>query len=101
MGPIFQSLRCLALALLLATPTFAQTAGRPQDGFYSGAANGQVSGQANGQVSGRVDGRASKIEGVPPSVGDVAKSNPPVERRNRLPNNAESMDAVVRPGLQK
>lgn len=100
MSRTLRTLYCLALAPLLATPALAQGAGRPQDGFYSGQSNGQVSGQSNGQVSGRVDGRASKTEGSPPSAGDASKANPPVDARERLPNNAESMDAVVRPGLK-
>ena len=66
-------MRSTALVLLvLATSSssvFAQQLGRPQDGFYSG--------QANGQVDLRVDGRASKNEGFPPSAAD--KNNSAVE----------------------
>ena len=100
MSWILRSIGWLVLVSLSATSAFAQREGRPQDGFYSGQSNGQVNGQSNGQVSGRVDGRPNKTEGVPPTVGDTSKNNPPVERRDRLPNNAESMDAIVRPGLK-
>jgi hypothetical protein len=100
LGQISKTLGCLVLVSLSVTSASAQSAGRPQDGFYSGQSNGQVGGQSNGQVTGRVDGRASKTEGLPPSAGDASISNPPVERRERLPNNAESMDAIVRPGLK-
>jgi hypothetical protein len=88
-------------SMLTATSAQTQQAGRPQDGFYSGQSNGQVGGQSNGLVTGRVDGRANKNEGAPPTVGEAAKNDPPVEKRDRVPNNAESMDAVVRPGLQR
>lgn len=101
MDKIFGSIGCLVLSLLLPLSAFAQTTGRPQDGFYSGQSNGQVSGQSRGQVSGRIDGRANKNEGVPPAVGDVSKRSPPIEKNNRLPNDAESMDTIARPGLQR
>jgi hypothetical protein len=80
-------------------PSFAQDAGRPQDGFYSGQSNGQVGGQSNGQITGRVDGRANRNEGIQPSAGDTSKQIAPVDRG--AVNDAESMDAVVRPGLQR
>ena len=86
---------------LTVTPVPAQQAGRAQDGFYSGQSNGQAGGQSNGQVGERVDGRANKNEGVPPTTGDASKKNAPVERNERIPNNAESMDSIVRPGLQR
>ena len=88
-------------SMLTAVSAQAQQAGRPQDGFYSGQANGQVSGQSNGQVTGRVDGRANKNEGVPPTVGDASKTAVPSNRVGGYPNDAEAMDAIVRPGLQR
>lgn len=87
----------LATATFLAMTTLAiaQTVGRPQDGFYSGQSNGQSVGQATG----RVDGRANHQEGVPPAAGDAIKNAPPVT--SGVPQNAESMDVIVRPGLQR
>jgi len=83
----------LAIAIaLLASPAFAQSEGRPQDGFYSG--------QSNGQVDERVDGRATRNEGLPPSAAD---------RDNRIKENPISqsdcaeVDALApdaRPGYQ-
>jgi hypothetical protein len=74
----------------------AQEVGRPQDGFYSGQSNGQYSGQTND----RVDGRANRNEGVPPAAGDVNKQIQTAPDRSS-PTNAESMDSVVRPGVQR
>jgi len=78
----------------------AQEVGRPQDGFYSGQSNGQYSGQASGQADSRVDGRANRNEGVPPAAGDVNKQIRTAPAPSS-PTNAESMDAVVRPGVQR
>jgi hypothetical protein len=88
----------LALSSMIGSGS-AQDVGRPQDGFYSGQSNGQSSGQSFGQADGRVDGRASKTEGVPPSSGDGVKQAAPVGRAG--PTDAESMDPIVRPGLQR
>jgi hypothetical protein len=88
-------------SVLTAASVQAQQAGRPQDGFYSGQSNGQANGQSNGQVTGRVDGRANKNEGAPPTVGDASKGNVPSNRMGGYPNDAESMDAIVRPGVQR
>ena len=88
-------------SMLTAAPALTQQAGRSQDGFYSGQSNGQISGQSNGQVTGRVDGRANKTEGVPPTVGDASKKPAPSDRVGGYPNDAESMDAIVRPGVQR
>ena len=74
----------------------AQEVGRPQDGFYSGQSNGQYSGQTND----RVDGRANRNEGVPPAAGDVNKQIQTAPDRSS-PTNAESMDSMVRPGVQR
>jgi hypothetical protein len=65
----------LAVLILvgLSSPLLAQSAGRRQDGFYSGQTNSQYSGQYYGQVDPRVDGRGSHSEGLPPSAAD--KSN--------------------------
>jgi hypothetical protein len=79
--------------IVTATPTLAQQVGRTQDGFYSG----QTGFQSNGQIRERVDGRANRNEGVPPSTGDAAKRAAPVDRA--VGNDAESVDAVERPGL--
>lgn len=78
----------------------AQEVGRPQDGFYSGQLNGQYSGQTSGQANDRVDGRANRNEGVPPAAGDVNKQIQTAPDRSS-PTNAESMDSVVRPGVQR
>lgn len=102
MVQILRSIVLSGLALVFAaSAALPQSTGRPQDGFYSGRSNGQAGGQSNGQVSGRVDGRANKNEGVPPATGDATKKNPPVQRNDSVPNDAESMDAIVRPGLQR
>jgi hypothetical protein len=82
-----------AMLMIISTPSFAQQTGRPQDGFYSG----QTTGQSNGQAS--VDGRDNRKEGVPPSAGDASRQAAPVNRG--APNDAESMDAILRPGLQR
>jgi hypothetical protein len=82
--------------IALTTATFAQEVGRPRDGFYSG----QTGAQSNGQVSGRVDGRANRNEGVPPATGDANKKIQVIPDRPP-PTNAESMDSIVRPGIQK
>jgi hypothetical protein len=37
---------------LLASPAFAQSEGRPQDGFYSGQSNGQVDERVKGSMEG-------------------------------------------------
>ena len=88
-------------SILTAAPTLAQQSGRPQDGFYSGQSNGQVSGQSNGQATERIDGQANKNEGVPPTVGDATRTTVPSNRVGGYPNDAESMDPVVRPGVQR
>lgn len=58
----------LALLALLGSSAsvFAQGAGRPQDGFYSG----QYSGQYSGRYNPRVDGRGGHNQGFPPSAAD-------------------------------
>jgi len=90
-------MRSLSFLLLFGTLTsaYAQQPGRSQDGFYSG----QTTGQSNSPSNGRVDGRANRNEGQPPEVGDAVKQ----ENNRSAPssNNAESMDAIVRPGLQR
>jgi hypothetical protein len=78
----------------------AQESGRPQDGFYSGQSNSQYNGQANGQIDSRVDGRANRNEGAAPAAGDASKQNQIMPDRSS-PTNAEAMDSVVRPGLQR
>jgi hypothetical protein len=86
----------MALSLLLAistcSPSIAQQLGRPQDGFYSG--------QANGQVDERVDGRANKNEGLPPSAAD--KANRRFENPISQDDCAEvaAMNPDARPGWQ-
>jgi hypothetical protein len=77
---------------LLASPSFAQDGGRPQDGFYSG--------QSNGQVDERVDGRGSHNEGLPPSAADKdnwLRENP-LSQNDCAEVNAVAPDA--RPGWQ-
>jgi hypothetical protein len=70
----------------------AQQFGRPQDGFYSG--------QANGQVDTRVDGRANHNEGLPPSTADRANRifDNPVNQSDFAEVDAMAPDA--RPGWQ-
>jgi hypothetical protein len=75
--------------------TWAQDAGRRQDGFYSGQSNSQSSGQSDG----RVDGRANKNEGAQPSSGDAVKQAPPIGKAG--PTDAEAMDAIVRPNAPR
>jgi hypothetical protein len=84
----------------LAGSVSAQEVGRPQDGFYSGQSNSQYSGQTSGQADSRVDGRANRKEGVPPAAGDVNKQNQTAPDIS-APTSAESMDSVVRPGVQR
>ena len=93
----------VAVGLVFASLTgavSAQEVGRPQDGFYSGQSNNQYSGQTSGQANSRVDGRANRNEGVPPTAGDVNKHIQAAPDRSP-PTNAETMDAVVRPGVQR
>jgi hypothetical protein len=73
-------------------PLVAQQWGRPQDGFYSG--------QANGQVDTRIDGRANHNEGLPPSAADRANRifNNPVYQSDCAEIDAIAPDA--RPGWQ-
>ena len=78
----------------------AQEAGRSQDGFYSGQSNSQYSGQTSGQADPRVDGRANRREGVAPAAGDVSKQIQTTPDQS-APTSAESMDSVVRPGVQR
>ena len=68
------------------------TVGRPQDGFYSG--------QANGQVDTRIDGRANHNEGLPPSAADRANRifDNPVNQTDCVEVDAIAPDA--RPGWQ-
>ena len=70
---------------------------------YGGAANGQYSGQysgqSNGQVNEQVDGRADHDRSPPYNAGEATKQVPPVDQRPA--NDAQSMDAVERPGLQQ
>jgi hypothetical protein len=93
----------VAVGIVLCTlsgPVTAQEAGRPQDGFYSGQSNSQYSGQTSGQLDSRVDGRASRKEGVAPAAGDVNRQIQTAPDRSAA-TNAESMDSVVRPGVQR
>ena len=82
----------LLLAIPASSPSTAQELGRPQDGFYSG--------QANGQVDERVDGRANKNEGLPPSAADKANRtfDNPVSQDDCAEVSALKPDA--RPGWQ-
>jgi hypothetical protein len=91
------SMRIFLMALTLwtwaaAAPLTAQQWGRPQDGFYSG--------QANGQVDTRIDGRANHNEGLPPSAADRANRifDNPVNQTDCVEVDAIAPDA--RPGWQ-
>jgi hypothetical protein len=68
---------------------------------YNGQASeqysGQYSGQSNGQVNEQVDGRADRDKSQ--SSDDAPKQVAPVDRGSV--NDAQSMDAVERPGLQQ
>jgi hypothetical protein len=69
---------------------------------YGGEANGQYSGQysgqSNGQVSEQVDGRADRNRSPPSHAGEATKQASPVDQGGA--NDAQSLDAVERPGLQ-
>jgi hypothetical protein len=99
---MFRITGCLAIfsVSVLATALHAQEPGRPQDGFSSGQTGAPSNGQVSGQVSGRVDGRGNRNEGVSPSAGDATKQNQATSGPS-TPTNAEAMDAIVRPGVQR
>jgi hypothetical protein len=99
---MFRVTGCLAIlsAAVFATTLHAQEPGRPQDGFSSGQTGAPSNGQVSGQVSGRVDGRGNRNEGVPPSAGDATKQNQSISDHS-APTNAEAMDSIVRPGVQR
>ena len=95
---MFRIAGCLVVlsVSVLATTLHAQELGRKQDGFSSD----QTGAQSNGQVSGRVDGRGNRNEGVSPSAGDATKQNQAISDHS-TPTNAEAMDAIARPGVQR
>jgi hypothetical protein len=68
---------------------------------YGGEANGQYSGrysgQSNGQVNEQVDGRADRDRSPSSNAGEATKQAAPVDQGTA--NDAQSMDAVERPGL--
>jgi hypothetical protein len=70
---------------------------------YGGEANGQYSGrypgQSNGQVNEQVDGRADRDRSQSSNAGEATKQAAPVDQGTA--NDAQSMDAVERPGLQQ
>jgi hypothetical protein len=82
----------IAGALLGISPLSAQQKGLPQDGFYSG--------QANGQVDPRVDGRSNRNEGLPPSAADKANRtfDNPVYQNDCA--EVEALNPDARPGYQ-
>ena len=94
------NMNTIALAFLmfagLSSLSYAQTSGRPQDGFYSGQSNNQ----SNGQVDLRVDGRGSHNEGLPPSAADKGNRSfdNPVSQSDCSEVDAIAPDA--RPGWQ-
>ena len=96
---MFRAAGCLVIFSIsvFATTLQAQEPGRKQDGFSSG----QTGAQSNGQVSGRIDGRANRNEGVPPSTGDATKQDQATTSDRSTPTNAEAMDAISRPGVQR
>jgi hypothetical protein len=82
--------------------SICSTAARPL-GQYSG----RYSGQSNGQVNEQVDGRADRDRSPSSNAGEATKQAFTGMRKQAAPvdqgtpNDAQSMDAVERPGLQQ
>jgi hypothetical protein len=92
-----KSIAPIALVIALSAGPAAAQVNMQYNGQANGQYSGQYSGQSNGQVSGQVDGRADrdKTQGS----GEAAKQVAPVDRP--AVNDAQSMDAVERPGLDQ
>jgi hypothetical protein len=79
-----------------AGPTTAQV-NMQYNGQASEQYSGQYSGRSNGQVNEQVDGRADRDKSQSPD--GASKRVAPADRPGV--NDAQSMDAVERPGLQQ
>jgi hypothetical protein len=83
---------------LWAVPVTAQV-NMQYGGEANGQYSGQYSGQSNGQVNEQVDGRADRDRSPPSNAGEATKQVAPVDQGTA--NDAQSMDAVERPGLHQ